>query len=57
MSDPKSPDPLAEGRLAASSTVTVSNPYPAGSPEHALWLQGYEDAVGAEDDGLPSDMA
>ena len=57
MSDPKSPDPLAEGRLAASSTVTVSNPYPAGSPEHALWLQGYEDAVEAEDDGLPSDMA
>ncbi len=29
MSDPKRPDPMAEGKLAASNRgVTMSNPYP-----------------------------
>lgn len=57
MSDPH-PDPLAEGRQAAASHgTTISNPYPAGTDAHAKWLEGYEDALDAEDDGMPSDIA
>ncbi len=58
MSDPKRPDPMAEGKLAASKRgVTTSNPYPSGTEEHAKWLEGYEDALDAEDDGMTSDFA
>ena len=58
MSDPKHPDPVAEGSLAASTRgVTISNPYPKGTPEHVKWLEGYEDALDAEDDGMASDIA
>ena len=60
MSEPKSPDPLAEGEQAASSTgPTVSNPYPPGTEEHAKWLKGYESGVEAdiEEDGPASDFA
>ncbi len=58
MSDPTVPDPTAEGRLAASNRgVTTSNPYPHDTEEHAKWLEGYEDALNAEDDGMPSDFA
>ena len=58
MSEPKHPDPFAEGRLAAASQgMTISNPYPKDTDEHAKWLEGYEDALDAEDDGLGSDLA
>jgi hypothetical protein len=58
MSEPKHPDPVAEGRLAASSLgATISNPYPKGTEEHAKWLEGYEGALDAEDDGMGSDLA
>ena len=58
MSEQNSPDPIAEGKLAATSGgVTASNPYPQGTQEHAQWLDGYQDALDTEDDGLPSDFA
>ena len=60
MSGSKLPDPLAEGELAAASGgVTTSNPYPAGTEEHAKWLEGYEAAVEADlrEDGVASDFA
>jgi hypothetical protein len=58
MSDPKRPDPMAEGKLAASNRgVTMSNPYPNDTEEHAKWLTGYQDALDAEDDGMASDFA
>lgn len=58
MSGPDRADPAAEGRRAAASQrEAVSNPYPKGTDEHAKWLEGYEDAVEAEDDGMPSDLA
>jgi len=58
MSEPKQPDPVAEGRLAASSQgTTTSNPYPKDTEEHAKWLEGYEDTLEAEDDGMGSDLA
>lgn len=51
-------DPAAEGRRAAANTgETMSNPYPEGTEEHAKWLEGYESALDAEDDGMPSDFA
>ena len=51
-------DPKAEGRRAAADQgETTSNPYPEGTEEHAKWLEGYESALAAEDDGLPSDFA
>ena len=58
MSDPKHPDPTAEGSLAASTRgPTISNPYPKGTEAHDKWLEGYEDALDAEDDGMASDIA
>ncbi len=58
MSDPVCPDPAAEGRLAATTRgVTISNPYPKGTQEHVKWLEGYDDALEAQDDGMPSDIA
>ncbi len=58
MSGPDRPDPTAEGRLAASSGgATESNPYPKDTEEHSEWLEGYEDAIDAEDDGMASDFA
>ena len=60
MSGSKRPNPLAEGELAgASGGVTMSNPYPAGTEEHAKWLEGYESAVEADakQDGVASDFA
>jgi len=58
MDGPKPPDAMAEGRLAASGHgLTASNPYPKGTDEHAQWLEGYEDALEAEDDGIGSDLA
>ncbi len=58
MSEPDRPDPTAEGRLAASSGgATESNPYPKDTEEHSKWLEGYEDAIDAEDDGMASDFA
>ncbi len=58
MSGPNPSDPTAEGRLAASNGgVTTSNPYPKDTEEHAKWLEGYEDALDAEDDGMASDFA
>ncbi len=57
MSGPN-PDPVAEGRLAASTRgPTISNPYPKGTEAHDKWLEGYEDALDAEDDGMASDIA
>ena len=51
-------DPKAEGRRAAADQGgTTSNPYPKGTEEHAKWLEGYESALAAEDDDLPSDFA
>ncbi len=51
-------DPKAEGRRAAADKgETTSNPYPKGTEEHAKWLEGYESALAAEDDDLPSDFA
>ena len=51
-------DPKAEGRRAAADHgETTSNPYPKGTEEHAKWLEGYESALAAEDDDLPSDFA
>lgn len=56
MSGPDQADPAAEGRRAAASQgETLSNPYPKGTEEHAKWLEGYESALDAEDDGMPSD--
>ncbi len=58
MSGSNEADPTAEGRRAAATNgETVSNPYPKGTEEHAKWLEGYESAVTAEEDGLPSDLA
>lgn len=58
MSGPDRADPTAEGRHAAANTAgTTSNPYPQGTDEHAKWLEGYEGALAAEDDGMPSDFA
>lgn len=58
MSGSNGADPMAEGRRAAAATgETISNPYPKGTEEHAKWLEGYESAVVAEEDGLPSDLA
>lgn len=58
MSGPDRADPAAEGRRAAANQgETMSNPYPKGTEEHAKWLEGYENALDAEDDGLPSDLA
>jgi hypothetical protein len=58
MSGPDRADPMAEGRRAAASQgETMSNPYPKGTEEHAKWLEGYESALVAEDDGTPSDFA
>ncbi len=49
---------MAEGKLAASNRgATTSNPYPKDTAEHAKWLEGYEDTLDAEDDGLGSDLA
>lgn len=49
---------MAEGKLAASNRgVTMSNPYPNDTEEHAKWLTGYQDALDAEDDGMASDFA
>ena len=51
-------DPKAEGRRAAADQgETTSNPYPKGTEDHAKWLEGYEDALDAEDDGMASDIA
>ena len=51
-------DPAAEGRRAAADKgETKSNPYPKGTEEHAKWLEGYENALAAEEDDLPSDFA
>ncbi len=58
MSGSDRPDPIAEGKLAATTRgATTSNPYPKDTEEHAKWLEGYEDALDAEDDGMPSDLA
>jgi len=58
MSGPDRADPTAEGRRAAADKgETTSNPYPKGTKEHAKWLEGYESALAAEDDDLPSDFA
>lgn len=58
MSGTRHPDPMTEGRLAAANAgVTTSNPYPQDTAEHAQWLEGYEDALDTEDDGMPSDFA
>lgn len=58
MSGPDRADPAAEGRHAAAKEgETTSNPYPKGTEEHAKWLEGYESALAAEDDDLPSDFA
>ena len=58
MGGPDGADPIAEGRRAAASQgETLSNPYPKGTDEHAKWLEGYESALAAEDDGMPSDPA
>ncbi len=58
MSGPDRADPVAEGmRAAATKEETVSNPYPKGTEEHAKWLEGYESALAAEEDDLPSDFA
>ncbi len=58
MSGSTRPDPVAEGRRAAvNDGTTSSNPYPKGTEEHAKWLEGYEDALVAEDDGMASDFA
>lgn len=58
MSGSNGADPTAEGRRAAATKgETVSNPYPKGTEEHARWLEGYESALAAEEDDLPSDFA
>lgn len=60
MSGSKLPDPLAEGeRAGASGGATTSNPYPAGTEEHAKWSEGYASAVEADmrEDGVVSDFA
>jgi len=58
MSGSNLPDPRAEGKLAASNQgATTSNPYPKDAEEHAKWLEGYEDALDTEDDGMASDFA
>lgn len=58
MSGTERPDPAAEGRQAATSGgATASKPYPKYTEEHAKWLEGYEDAIDAEDDGMASDFA
>ncbi len=58
MSGPDRPDPAAEGRRAAASKgETISNPYPKGTEAHAQWLEGYESALEAEEDDMPSDFA
>lgn len=58
MSGTERPDPMAEGKLAASNHgETMSNPYPADTEEHARWLAGYQDTLDAEDDGMASDFA
>ena len=58
MSGSNEADPVAEGRRAAATKgETISNPYPKGTEEHAKWLEGYENALAAEEDDLPSDFA
>jgi len=55
---PDRPGPMAEGKLAATNGgATASNPYPKDTEEHAKWLEGYQDALDAEDDGMASDFA
>ena len=57
MSGPSTPDPRTEGEKAATGGATASNPYPAGTEDHARWLEGYESAVDADEDEAPSDFA
>ena len=58
MSGPGTPDPRAEGERAASGGgATESNPYPAGTEEHAKWREGYEGAVDADEGEAPADFA
>ncbi len=58
MSEANGAGPVAEGRRAAATKgETISNPYPKGTEEHDKWLEGYESALAAEEDDLPSDFA
>ena len=58
MDRPNFLDPVSEGKLAASNVgITTSNPYPPDTDEHVKWLEGYQDALDTEDDGMPSDFA
>jgi ribosome modulation factor len=54
MSEPLGGDPFAEGMDAFGRGVQREEcPYPAGSDERELWLDGWNEACGPEPEGNP----
>jgi ribosome modulation factor len=54
MSEPLGGDPFAEGMDAFGRGVQLEEcPYPAGSEERELWLDGWNEACGPELEGNP----
>lgn len=44
-------DPFQQGRDAYfDQETTEDNPYPNGTEENQLWLEGYEDAASEDED-------
>ena len=54
MAEPLGGDPFAEGMNAFGRGVRPEEcPYPDGSDERELWLEGWNEACGPEPEGNP----